>query len=50
MFFRREEGQGLTEYALILFLVVLVVVVAVTVLGNQLNAVFQAITGIFPVP
>ncbi len=47
---RREEGQGLTEYALILFLIVLVVVAAVTVLGQQLNDIFAQITTIFPAP
>jgi pilus assembly protein Flp/PilA len=40
-----EEGQTLTEYALILVLVSIVVVVALGLLGGQINAVFQNITG-----
>jgi pilus assembly protein Flp/PilA len=39
-----EEGQTLTEYALILVLVSIVVVVALTALGGQINTVFQTIT------
>lgn len=39
-----EEGQGLVEYGLIIVLVSIVVVVALTAVGNQLNAVFNNIT------
>lgn len=41
-----EEGQGITEYALILGLVVLGVWVAITNsgLGNEINALFGRIT------
>jgi pilus assembly protein Flp/PilA len=41
---RREEGQGLAEYALILVLIAVVVIGAVTALGGQINGVFGAIT------
>jgi pilus assembly protein Flp/PilA len=39
----REEGQTLAEYGLILALIALVVIVAVTVLGGQINGMFEAI-------
>jgi pilus assembly protein Flp/PilA len=41
---KREEGQGLVEYALILVLVAVVVIVILTLLGNQLNTVFMRVT------
>jgi len=41
--FRREEGQGLVEYALILVLVALVVIAALLLLGNRLTGVFDNI-------
>jgi Flp pilus assembly pilin Flp len=34
----REEGQGLTEYALILVFIALVAIVALTFLGQQLQS------------
>jgi pilus assembly protein Flp/PilA len=44
LFLPREEGQGLVEYALILVLVAIAVIVVLTLLGNQVSAVFQEIT------
>ena len=41
--FRREEGQGLVEYALILVLVALVVIAALMLLGEQVTGVFDNI-------
>jgi pilus assembly protein Flp/PilA len=38
-----QRGQGLVEYGLILVLVSVVVVVALTALSGQLNAVFTSI-------
>jgi pilus assembly protein Flp/PilA len=40
---RSEEGQDLAEYALLIGLIALVVVIAVTTLGEQLTLVFEAI-------
>ena len=45
MFLPKEEGQGLVEYALIIVLVAIVVIVALTALGAQVDAVFEEITG-----
>jgi pilus assembly protein Flp/PilA len=41
---KREEGQTLAEYALLLALIAIVVVTAVTLLGGQLDKVFTRIT------
>jgi pilus assembly protein Flp/PilA len=41
---KREEGQGLVEYALILVLVAIVVIVILTLLGNQVSLVFLRVT------
>ena len=35
-----EEGQGLVEYALILVLVSIVVIIALSAIGDQVNTVF----------
>jgi len=43
MFMTREEGQGLVEYALILFLIAIVVIVVLGLLGTQVSTVFQNI-------
>lgn len=43
--FSREEGQGLVEYALILVLIAIVVIVALKLLGGQVSNVFETITG-----
>ncbi len=39
-----EEGQGLVEYALILFLVAVVVIGILIVLGPKVGSVFSSIT------
>ena len=39
----QEEGQTLTEYGLLLFFIAIVVIVAVTVLGEQISSIFSTI-------
>ena len=39
--FDEEEGQGLTEYALILALVAVVAIAALTLLGNKVTSVLN---------
>ena len=39
-----EEGQGLVEYALILFLVAVVVIAILVLLGPQIGNIFSAVT------
>lgn len=41
----REEGQGMVEYGLILALIAVVVIGALTGLGNKLDELFRGITG-----
>ncbi|MDZ7316794.1 MAG: Flp family type IVb pilin [candidate division KSB1 bacterium] len=41
--FVREEGQTLSEYALILVLIAVVAIAAVTLLGNQISQVLNDI-------
>jgi pilus assembly protein Flp/PilA len=41
---REEAGQDLTEYALLIALIALVVVGAVTALGTKIETVFQSIS------
>jgi pilus assembly protein Flp/PilA len=39
----REEGQGMVEYALILFLVSIIAIGALTAIGLNVNAVLQKV-------
>ena len=41
----REEGQAMVEYALILVLIAVVVLVVLMILGNQVKNTFCNITG-----
>jgi pilus assembly protein Flp/PilA len=43
LFFPKEKGQGLVEYALILVLVAIVVIAALMILGPRIGAVFSKI-------
>ncbi len=43
-----EEGQGLAEYALILVLAVLVVVVALSAIGPQVAVLYTRISSMMP--
>jgi pilus assembly protein Flp/PilA len=44
----REKGQGLLEYALILVLVAIVVVVALGLFGDALIEIFSEVNSAFP--
>lgn len=44
-FFAKEEGQGLVEYALILVLIAVVVIGALTLLGNNISGLFSKLSG-----
>lgn len=43
-FFAKEEGQGLVEYALILVLIAVVVIGALTLLGNNISGLFSKLS------
>ncbi len=40
----REEGQGLVEYGLIIFLVAIVVIAVLVLVGPQIGNIFSSIT------
>ena len=44
LFAAQEKGQGLVEYALILVLIAIVVIIALTALGDQVGTTFNTIT------
>ncbi len=44
-FKKDEEGQGLVEYALILFLVAIVVIAILVMLGPQIGSIFSSVFG-----
>ncbi|WP_035268383.1 Flp family type IVb pilin [Desulfitibacter alkalitolerans] len=47
-FWKEEDGQGLTEYGLILGLIAVVVVGLLATMGTQIRDVFQAIVDQLP--
>lgn len=44
---RREEGQTMAEYALILALIAVVTAAVIVTLGGKISSVFNSITGQF---
>lgn len=40
---KRQEGQGLVEYALILVLISIVAIALMTTVGTEIKAVFQSV-------
>jgi pilus assembly protein Flp/PilA len=42
-FNRKEEGQGLAEYALILALIAIVAIVALLFMGSQISSILSAV-------
>jgi len=47
-FFAKEEGQGLTEYGMILVLIAVVVVGIVSILGQKVSQAFSKVNSGFP--
>lgn len=47
---RREEGQDLLEYALLVALIALIAVGGVTAAGVKVDEIFDAIVGAIPTP
>ena len=48
MLFQKESGQGLLEYALILSLVAIVIIIAVTVFGESLLEFYNQVIDAWP--
>ncbi len=44
-FFKNEEGQGMVEYGLIIALVAVVVIAAISLLGNNISDLFNGVAG-----
>jgi pilus assembly protein Flp/PilA len=44
---KKEEGQTLSEYGMILFFLVIVAIAAVTLLGTNITAIFNAVATAF---
>lgn len=42
---RREDGQTMAEYAMLLALIVVVTVVVISLLGGSISSIFTSITG-----
>ena len=42
---RREDGQTMAEYALLLALIIVVTAAVVLALGNQISSIFTSVTG-----
>lgn len=49
LFLPREEGQGLTEYGLVLVLIAVVVVIILTLVGDQISTLFSQVQSAVPV-
>ncbi len=47
LFFKQQEGQGMTEYGMAIVLVAIVIVVILTVLGPQIGNMFSRVTAGF---
>jgi pilus assembly protein Flp/PilA len=45
---KKEEGQAMAEYGIILALIAAVVIASLVLLGKQVKAAFDAITGALP--
>jgi len=48
LFAPKEKGQGLVEYAIILALIAIVVIVVMTALGNKVNNTFSTVNNALP--
>ena len=47
LYLPREDGQGLVEYALILVFVAITVIVLLSILGDEIGAMFNEVAGTF---
>ncbi len=45
---RREEGQGLVEYGLIILLIALIVLIALTVFGQTVSSLYSQVVSNWP--
>ena len=50
LFSAQEKGQGLVEYALILVLIAVVVIIALTAIGGDIGNIFNDISNALQLP
>jgi pilus assembly protein Flp/PilA len=48
VFLRKERGQGMVEYSLLIVLLALVVIIAITLMGTSLSTLYSQISSKFP--
>jgi pilus assembly protein Flp/PilA len=48
LFHRKERGQGMVEYALLIVLLAIVIVVMIAVMGTEVSKMYSHITVAFP--
>jgi pilus assembly protein Flp/PilA len=48
LFHRKERGQGMVEYALLIVLLAVVVVALIAVMGTAVSVMYRNITSAFP--
>ncbi len=46
--YQREKGQGLVEYALLLLLIALIVLIALTVFGQTVSGLYSQVVSSWP--
>jgi pilus assembly protein Flp/PilA len=48
LFYKKERGQGMVEYALLIVLLAIVVVVMIQVMGTSVSIMYSNIVSAFP--
>jgi pilus assembly protein Flp/PilA len=48
LYHKKEQGQGMVDYALLIVLLAIVVIVAVAAMGTQLSSLYSQISSSFP--
>lgn len=49
LFYRKEQGQGMVEYALLIVLLAIVVVIMIMAMGTAVSSMYSKITSAFPI-
>lgn len=49
LFYKKERGQGMVEYALLIVLLAIVVVVMIQVMGTSVSVMYSNIVAAFPI-
>jgi len=49
LFYKKERGQGMVEYALLIALLAIVVIFMIVVMGTAVSGMYSSIVSAFPV-